>query len=68
MKNKMTLLAFAIIGMAGFMSFQTAAQEISPIDCQDNVCIVDEAKNRFLAKGCKDKPTKDCKIKGPKAQ
>jgi len=72
MKKRVIGLSIVAFALMGFMSVNTSASElsiapsISAVDCQDNVCVVDEARNRFLAKGCKEKPSKDCTIKGPK--
>lgn len=59
----------AFIGTAFFANSQALAQEDLTTDdgvvCGTNVCVVDEAKNRFLARGCKTKPDFDCVVGGP---
>ena len=40
-----------------------AAQEVvSAIECGDRVCIVTNARNKFLRRGCKQKETHFCSI------
>ncbi|WP_422006814.1 hypothetical protein [Roseivirga pacifica] len=64
-----TLFVVAFFGSTFLLGSQASAQQdLSQDDgivCGTEVCVVDEAKNRFLARGCKSKPDFDCVVGGP---
>tara|TARA_B100000965_G_scaffold406837_1_gene449415 strand:- start:10794 stop:11033 length:240 start_codon:yes stop_codon:yes gene_type:complete len=57
------LILFTISSI--LVSNESKAQTDDGITCGETVCVVDEAKNRFLARGCKSKPDFDCVVGGP---
>lgn len=58
-----SLILFALISF--LTTNESNAQTDEGIVCGETVCVVDEAKNRFLARGCKTKPDFDCVVGGP---
>tara|TARA_Y100000588_G_C14241086_1_gene919395 strand:- start:831 stop:1070 length:240 start_codon:yes stop_codon:yes gene_type:complete len=48
-----------------FLTHESKAQTDEGITCGDTVCVVTDAKNRFLARGCKSKPDFYCTVGGP---
>lgn len=58
---------FVVALISSLISIKASAQqdEDDGIVCGTDVCVVDEAKNRFLARGCKSKPDFDCVVGGP---
>jgi len=58
-------MTFAATAFIVTKQTQAKSQTDDGIVCGDTVCVVDEAKNRFLARGCKTKPDFDCVVGGP---
>ncbi|MEC7753046.1 hypothetical protein [Roseivirga sp. UBA1976] len=65
--KKLFSLLFVVALISSLISIKASAQqdEDDGIVCGTDVCVVDEAKNRFLARGCKSKPDFDCVVGGP---
>ena len=59
------VVAFFSTAVLNNLSAQEDLSEDDGIVCGTDVCVVDEAKNRFLARGCKSKPDFDCVVGGP---
>ncbi|WP_339605727.1 hypothetical protein [uncultured Roseivirga sp.] len=68
MKKSVAIMSMMLFLFTAFLINKKAnakSQTDDGIVCGTDVCVVDEAKNRFLARGCKTKPDFDCVVGGP---
>jgi len=63
MKTKLTLLSLILIFILAGISF-TGEVRGGDVECSEGTCVVKNAKNKFLRKGCKGKDDHYCAISG----
>jgi hypothetical protein len=65
MKKKLIALSLVALGFIAFSSPTQSLAADGDVTCSGNTCVVEGAKNRFLAKGCKDKESFWCETGVP---
>ena len=63
MKKRLAILSLAALGITTFYMPKQSVAADGNVTCGPTVCIVECAKNRWLAKGCKSKAGFFCEIK-----
>ncbi len=62
MKKRLAILSLVALGITAFYMPKQSVAADGDVTCGTTICIVEGAKNRFLAKGCKEKSRFFCEV------